>query len=328
MKGQTIHASAFAAPSELREVPGAGAPRHDRPGGTEPGVSLLASEDRQRLLRMEREIAARHIGAPAWGYTAFTLTGFALWVALFPLAAMGVMPLWLAFIISTVLATGGYVPCHEAMHCNIARKGSRFYWLNELVGQVSTIPLICPYSMARVMHLEHHYHCNDPMRDPDYPDTAPSAWKAIVKTWINRQPRNGGAMHNYKRVLAELGTPAAKRAERDTVILQLAAMGFFFAMAWGGYALVIAAVWWLPRHIALSYIRFYLSWAPHHPRQDKARYGNTRPFRSSLGNILSLGMQYHVIHHLYPGIPIHRTKPAYYEMREILAARGVDVSAL
>lgn len=303
--------------------------RHHFPGAGEPaGPSDLTREERHRLSTLERKIAARHIGAPAWGYTVFTLSGFALWVALFPLAAAGIVPLWLCFILSTVLATGGYVPCHEAMHCNIARKGSRFYWLNELVGQVSTIPLICPYSMARVMHLEHHYHCNDPLRDPDYPDAAPSAWKAIVKTWINRQPRNGGAMHNYKRVLAELGTPAAKRAERDTVILQLAAMAFFFAMAWSGYALVIAAVWWLPRHIALSYIRFYLSWAPHHPRRDKGRYGNTRPFRSSLGNILSLGMQYHVVHHLYPNIPIHRTRPAYYEMREILAARGVDVRAL
>jgi beta-carotene hydroxylase len=292
------------------------------------GRAGLTREERHRLSTLERQIAARHIGAPAWGYTLFTLTGFAIWVAMFPLAAAGLVPLWLAFVVSTVLATAGYVPCHEAMHCNIARKGSRYYWLNELVGEVSTIPLICPYSMARVMHLEHHYHCNDPLRDPDYPDSAPNAWKAIAKTWWNRQPRNGGAMHNYKRILAELGTPAAKRAERDTVILQLGAMAFFFAMAWSGYALVIAAVWWLPRHIALSYIRFYLSWAPHHPRQEKGRYGNTRPFKSSLGNIMSLGMQYHVIHHLYPNIPIHRTKPAYYEMRDILAARGVDVHAL
>lgn len=289
---------------------------------------FLDREQRQFYLRQEREIAARHIGAPAWGYAVFALGGFALWVALFPLVISGALPLWLGFLVSAVLTTGGYVPCHEAMHCNLARKDSRHYWLNELVGQVSTIPLICSYSLARLMHLEHHYHCNDPDRDPDYPDAAPNAWRALVKTWFNRQPRNGGAMHNYKRILAELGTPEAKTAERDTVILQLAAMTFFFAMAWSGYAIEVALLWWLPRQIALSYVRFYLSWAPHHPRQGEGRYENTRVFRSRLGHVLSLGMQYHLIHHLYPNIPIHRTRPAFYEMRDILAARGIDVAPL
>lgn len=293
-----------------------------------PSAPSLDREERQRLLLKEREIAARHIGAPAWGYAAVTLAGFALWVALFPLVIAGLVPLWLGFLVSAVLATGGYVPCHEAMHCNIARKGSRHYWLNELVGQVSTIPLICSYSLARLMHLEHHYHCNDPDRDPDYPDAAPNAFKAVVKTWFNRQPRNGGAMHHYKRILAELGTPEAKQAERDTVILQLAAMAFFFVMAWSGYALEVALLWWLPRQIALSYVRFYLSWAPHHPRQAEGRYENTRIFRSRFGHVLSLGMQYHLIHHLYPNIPIHRTKPAYFELKDVLAARGVDVTPL
>jgi beta-carotene hydroxylase len=41
-----------------------------------------------------------------------------------------------------------------------------------------------------------------------------------------------------------------------------------------------------------------------------------------------MGMQYHLIHHLYPGIPNHRTKEAYYALKPILKARGVDVSPL
>jgi beta-carotene hydroxylase len=39
-------------------------------------------------------------------------------------------------------------------------------------------------------------------------------------------------------------------------------------------------------------------------------------------------MQYHIVHHLYPGIPNHATKDAYYEMKPILAQRGVDCSPL
>lgn len=291
--------------------------------GDRPAAPLKA-EERQALLRREREIAAKYMGGRMWIYPAFALGGFALWVALFPLAMTGLIPLWLGFIVSAVLGTGGYVTSHEAMHSNIARKGEKYRWLNELTGQVSTIPLIFPFSMARLMHLQHHYHCNDPVRDPDYPDEAPTAFKAVVKTWINRQPRSDGSIHHSKRILAELDSPASRRAQRDTAILQLAAMAFFFAMAWSGYALVIAAIWWLPRHVALSYIRFYLSWAPHHPRDRKGRYENTVVFKSRLGHVLSMGMESHIVHHLYPSIPNHRTRAAYREMREVLAARGVN----
>lgn len=304
---------------DLRLAPGVAEPTRPRP---------LAAEERQRLLRAEKEIAVKYMGGAMWGYSVAALGGFALWVSLFPLAIMGLVPLWLGFIVSCVLGTGGYVTSHEAMHSNIARNGEKLRWLNELVGQVSTIIIIFPFSMARIMHLQHHYHCNDPQRDPDYPDEAPNAFQALIKTWLNRQPRNGGSIHHYKKVLEDLGTPGARRAQRDTVILQLFAMAFFFAMAWSGYALIVAALWWLPRHIALSYIRFYLSWAPHHPRTGRDRYTNTNVFKSRLGHVMSMCMETHIVHHLYPNIPNHRTRRAYFEMRDILAARGVDVARL
>jgi beta-carotene hydroxylase len=293
--------------------------------GAEP---FLDKPQRHRLLRQEREIAAKYAEGGKWPYPLFALGGFALWVSLFPLAFAGLMPLWLGFIISSVIATGGYVTSHEAMHSNIGRKGQKLRWLNELVGQVSTIPILFPFSMARIMHLQHHYHCNDPVRDPDYPDSAPNAFQALVKTWLNRQPRYAGSIHHYKQILESLDSPASRRAQRDTAALQLGAMAFFFAMAWSGHAILIAALWWLPRHVGLSYIRFYLSWAPHHPRDQQSRYLNTRVFKSKLGHVMSMGMQYHIIHHLYPHIPHHRLKPAYYEMRDLLAERGVDVSPL
>jgi beta-carotene hydroxylase len=292
------------------------------------GASGLDKAQRQLLLKKERDIAAKYMGGRMWPYSVVAIGGFALWLAFYPLTMMGIMPLWVACIISCVMACGGYVTSHEAMHCNIARKGSKYHWVNELVGEVSTIILIFPFSMARLMHLEHHYHTNDPERDPDYMDEAPNDFLAIIKTWVNRQPGSGGSIHHYKKVLEQLGTPAAKRAQRHTVLLQLGSMAFFFAMAWSGYALVVAALWWLPRHIGLSYIRFYLSYAPHHPRIRGNRYENTVVFKSIWGHVLSMGMQTHIVHHLYPNIPNHRTKPAYFEMRDVLAARGVDVSPL
>ena len=281
------------------------------------------------LRKEEIAIAREFAGGRMWPYVAAAWVCFAIWVSFFPLAMLGLINLPLAFVLSCVFATGGYVTSHEAMHSNIARPGSKRYWINEWVGHVSTIPIVFPFSMARMMHLEHHYHCNDPDKDPDYTDRAPNALMALYKTWYNRQPGVVGSIHAYKRILEQMGTTEARAALRETMLLQLVFMAVLFGMAWTGFAIEAALLWWLPRHIGLSYIRFYLSWAPHHPREGRTgRYRNTRVFKSRLGHVLSLGMETHLIHHLYPHIPNHRTRAAYFALKPVLARRGVDVSGL
>lgn len=302
-------------------------------GGDKPAFLLgpdgLDRYTRRDLRKEEIAIARAFHGGRTWIYAVVAIVCFAVWVSFFPLAIMGWLNLPVAFVLSCIFATGGYVTSHEAMHSNIAQPGHKLRWLNELTGQISTIPIVFPFSMARMMHLEHHYHCNDPEKDPDYTDEAPNMWMAWYKTWYNRQPRVNGSIHAYKRILADMGTPAARKALKETLLLQLFFMATLFAMAWSGYAIEAALIWWLPRHIGLSYIRFYLSWAPHHPREGRhGRYENTRIFKSRLGPVLSMGMETHLVHHLYPGIPNHRTRAAYFALKPILKARGVDVSAL
>jgi beta-carotene hydroxylase len=308
------------------DAPAAGADTSAFPLTASDGLDRHVRRD---LRKQEQAIARQFMGGPMWGYVVAAWGGFALWLALFPLTMTGVMPLWLAFPISCFLATAGYVTSHEAMHSNIARAGTKYRWVNEWVGQVSTIPIVFPFSMARLMHLEHHYHCNDPQKDPDYNDEAPSELLAWYKTWYNRQPGVDGSIHAYKRILKEMGTPEAERSLKETMVLQLVFMAVLFAMAWSGFAIEAALLWWLPRHIGLSYIRFYLSWAPHHPREGRTgRYENTRVFKSRLGHVMSMGMETHLVHHLYPNIPNHRTKQAYFALKPVLARRGVDISGL
>ncbi len=290
----------------------------------------LDKHTRVSLLKQEREIGTKYLADPRQMriYTVVTLACFALWLASFPLTILDITPIWPWFLFATFIAAVGYVPSHEAMHHNIGRPGTKYHFWNELVGEVATIILIFPFSMARLMHMHHHYHTNHPENDPDYTDGADSSFKAWIKTWLNRQPGADGSIHHYKRCLERIGTPAARKALRDTMLLQLGSMGFMFALAWSGHAFEAAFLFWLPRHLGLSYIRYWLSWAPHHPRDGLDRYTNTRVFSTRVGHHLSLGMQYHIVHHLYPGIPNHATKYAYYEMKPILEKRGVDCSAL
>jgi beta-carotene hydroxylase len=232
----------------------------------------------------------------------------------------------IACALSTMLAAGGYLIAHEAIHGNLGRTGGRRFWLNDLVGWATLVPLVLPFSVGRLTHLSHHLHCNDPLLDPDYCDDAPGKRAALLTTFRNRQPAVQGI--NYLRTLERIGTPEAIAARRQSQIMQLAYLAILFTMAWSGHAIEAALIWWLPRQLALSYLRFTFSWAPHHPRGERrGRYRNTRVFRCWAGNLASMGMQYHIIHHLYPHILVHRHKPAFGAMRHVLEARGVDCSA-
>lgn len=276
------------------------------------------------LRAQERQIAAGFMGGFPWPMLIWPLVNTSIWLALWPLVLFGAMPLWAGFIVASINVTLSYLPSHEAQHNIFFAHGHRFHWLNELIGLYSLIPLATPLSALRLTHLEHHRHANDPDLDPDFYMNASNAraalWKAITKT----QPRN----ERYGLALQRLGTPAAKRATLEALAVRLAYFAFLAAMAWSGYALEAALLWWLPRHIGSTYINFYLSWKPHYPDPKQGRYRDTRAFRSRIGNLGSSGMQYHIVHHLYPTIPLHKTPAAYRALRPILAKQGCDLGGL
>ncbi len=277
------------------------------------------------LMKLEREVAARHVGRFPYFAVFWAFSNLACWLALWPLVFMGYLPIWAGFILATINITLSYLPSHEAQHDIIARPGEKLRWLNQLVGHTSTIPLVLPYRVAKLTHMEHHKHANHSELDPDYSVHAPTAMKALLKGIRDRQPRAKGGLNAYGETLKRLGRTDVIL---DAVAYEIIYFGILFACAWNGFAIEAALLWWLPRHIALSYIRHYLSWAPHHPATEMGRYRDTHSFRAILGNIGSLGMQYHVVHHLHPRIPLYRTPRAYWEMREIIEARGSDVSKL
>lgn len=274
------------------------------------------------LMAQEREIAARHTDKFPWGSVLWAFANFAVWLSLWPLVFSGLLPLWAAFPVATLNMMLTYLPSHEAQHDIIARPGTRLRWLNELVGHISTIPLLLPYRVAKLTHMEHHKHANDPDLDPDYPTHANTPLGAIWASIRNRQPDRP---NTYGATLVRLGR---KDVVFDALLYDVVFYAILFTLSWNGHAIAAALLWWLPRQIGLTYIQYYLSWAPHNPNLSTGRYRDTRSFRSILGNIGSMGMQYHIVHHLHPRIPLMRTPRAYWEMRDILQARGCEISEL
>jgi len=283
-------------------------------------VAPEAPPSNRALMREEYAIARKYMGRVPWEMVAWGIGNFLLWLSLFPLVLMGVMPLWLGFILATFCCCMAYLPSHEAQHSIIGAEGTKWRWLNELVGHVSTIPLVFPYRIAWITHKQHHAHANDPLKDPDYAVTAPTWWQSAFRSLKERNPmRNEG----YRRCLEESEDPMVGRAVAEGAVLSLVYYAVLTAMAWSGFAIEAFFLWWLPRHIGFSYLLIFLSWAPHHPGDQTGRYGDTRAWKSPVGTILSMGMEYHLVHHLFPKIPLFQTGPAYWEMRELLLKRGI-----
>lgn len=280
------------------------------------------------LRAQEKAIADSFTHRVSWIMVFWGLANTAIWLALWPLVILGTIPLWLGFVVASLNVTMSYLPSHDAQHYIFAAKGSKYEWCNEFIGHWSIFPLTLPFRTARITHMEHHKHANDPLLDPDFSTHATGPIDALWKTFVNRQPRAQGGFNRYGQLLQSWQSPAAKVALRDAMIAKI----FFYAVlavsALSGFAIEAALLWWLPRHIALTYISFYLSWAPHHPGGDKGRYRDTRAFKSKFGNLWSSGMQYHIVHHLYPTIPLDRTPAAFRALRPILEARGCEMGEL
>lgn len=276
------------------------------------------------LYELERKIARKHRDLVPWPMVFWGFGNLIFWLALWPLVFLDIIPLWIGFVLATISVSLVYLPTHDAQHNIIGRPGTQWHWLNELLGHATSWIIVTPFNVLRLTHLDHHRYANNPELDPDYSCTASGPWSALWKTIKQRQP-NGEKFAAYAASL--------ERQDRaDLVALaagyKLGFLAILFMLAWSGYALEAFFLWWLPYQISQSYLVFFLSWAPHHPGNQQGRYKDTRSWKSAVGNIGSMGMQYHTVHHLHPYIPLYRTPVAYREMRPILLARGVETGGL
>lgn len=278
----------------------------------------------EQLEVAERRIAGKYMNIMPWEIVAWGVGNTLIWLSLWPLVIMDILPLWLAFPIAVLNVTLSYLPSHDCQHSIIARQGHPRRWLNEFVGHVSLIPLATPLRVLRHTHMEHHKHTNDPELDPDYDVHAKDRWDFFKKTILKKQPAHS-KRDRYSEALQRTGR---ENVMMDAVIARVVYMLVLFIGAWSGYALEVALLWWLPLQLAFIYIPYYLSWKPHHPGSETSRYRDTSAFRSHLGNIGSSGMQYHIIHHLYPTIPLTKTPAAYRELKPILERRGCELGGL
>jgi beta-carotene hydroxylase len=80
--------------------------------------------------------------------------------------------------------------------------------------------------------------------------------------------------------------------------------------------------WFTPALVVGLALGLFFDYLPHRNFQERDRWKNARVYPSALLNVLILGQNYHLIHHLWPSVPWYKVQPAYYAVKPLLDTKG------
>jgi len=287
--------------------------------------------------RLERSIAAPHIGRFEWRLVFEAVWGIGGCIVMIALALAGHVPYWLTCLVNGVLGYCLYMPLHEATHNNIQGRRWQLRWLNDRVGQACAPFVGFSYQAHQISHMRHHAYTNDPRRDPDF-YVAGSFWQipsklllisyaqlllpvvSLLPASIQPEPKPGSGTR--ARMLAARPDPVELQYMRRFGLLQLGAM---LGLSLAGYFWEVLFLYYLPTRIGLFIILVTFAWLPHHPHSERGRYRDTRVTLFPMSRLLLRGQDRHIIHHMHPLIPHYRIPAVFAEMRPMLEERGVRI---
>jgi beta-carotene hydroxylase len=217
---------------------------------------------------------------------------------------------WCCFAINTIALHLVGTVIHDASH-NVAHSNRI---MNSVLGHGSALMLGFSYPVFTRVHMQHHANVNDPENDPDhFVSTGGPLWLIAARFFYHE-------IFFFKRKLwrkYELLEWFLARLVVATVIylaVQYDFLGYIFNF-WFSPALVVG--------LALGLFFDYL---PHRPFKERNRWKNARVYPSPILNVLIMGQNYHLIHHLWPSIPWYNYQQAYRDTQPLLDSKGCHQS--
>lgn len=216
------------------------------------------------------------------------------------------LPNWVVFSINVIALHLAGTVIHDASH-NVAH-GDRI--VNSAMGHASALILGFAYPVFTRVHMQHHANVNDPKNDPDH---FVSTWGPL---WLIA-PRF--FYHEYFFFRRKLW----RKFELLEWFLSRLVMGsvVWFAASHGQLGYVMN-YWFTPALVVGLALGLFFDYLPHRPFQERNRWRNARVYPNAWLNVLILGQNYHLIHHLWPSIPWYKVQPAYYAVKPLLDEKG------
>ena len=272
---------------------------------------------RQGIPKVDRHLLRR----PTSGPLNPTLLLFAGAVSSFGvstiLAIAGRVPLTLCAIVNGVCLYCLYTVTHEAVH-RLAHPNSN---VNDWLGRVAAALEGLTFPLFRVIHLQHHAHTNDPRRDPDYVIGRKPRW--LLPLWTLVRLTHDNLFVLQRRLWR--GKRARLLEHLATLALQVAAVTAASAF---GQLQTVVMLWIAPVVISGMLLELTVAWVVHYPHESQHPLENTRLYPGLLWQVLTLNQNYHLVHHLWTGIPWYRYRAAAATAITALEHRRTSVSSI
>jgi fatty acid desaturase len=258
-------------------------------------AEFLAPEELASLRKLDPLAHARLLFFPAlWAAGA----GASLWAIRQPFGPLAAAA-WLAGAIASALAlNAAFLAMHEGTHYLLSRDRARNRWLGFLTG----LPLFLSFTAYQALHIRHHEFLGDP-RDPDDYDNYTGH---PAKVWMLHWLRLLAAAYLYLLLVPALAWKHGTSAQRRGISIDYALLSAFYAAVFSLAPFpVLAHAWLLPTAIAnvLINVRGLTQHSLAEARDPllASRSVRTRPWVA----FLYLNENYHLEHHLYPGVPFY-----------------------
>ena len=208
----------------------------------------------------------------------------------------------LAFLALHMEGTVIHDACHNAAHPN--------RWINQAMGHGAAILLGFSFPVFTRVHLQHHSHVNDPKNDPDHiVSTFGPVWLIAPRFFYHEY-------FFFERKLWRKYELIQWGLERGLFItIVIAGIKFNFMN-------VIYNLWFGPALMVGVTLGIFFDYLPHRPFLSRNRWKNARVYPSRVMNLLIMGQNYHLVHHLWPSIPWFEYKPAYEVTKPLLDSKG------
>ena len=230
--------------------------------------------------------------------TMFVLSNFGYW--------MWEWQHWLCFSVNTIaLHIAGTVihdACHQSAHRNRV--------INAILGHVSALMLVFAFPVFTRVHLQHHAHVNDPENDPDhYVSTGGPLWLLPVRFLYHE-------VFFFQRQLWR------KNELMEWFLSRLFVAVIFYISVQYHFLGYVLNFWFIPSAVVGLALGLFFDYLPHRPHQERDRWKNARVYPNRILNMMIMGQNYHLIHHLWPSIPWYNYQPTYYMMKPLLDEKG------
>ncbi len=257
----------------------------------------------------------------AWPTVAILLVGGALWCFVVYLATLRQISFLVAVPLLSLLSYVLFTPMHEAVHRSAARSPA----VNALIGYLASF-FLGPTSCFRAyafLHQEHHRWTNDRHKDPDF-------WSGVGPRWL--LPLSWATTDFYYYYFYMQRAASRPLSEKVEIYATSGLFISIFIAAWLlGFDLEAMLLWFLPARIASAALAFLFNFLPHWPYDVRAEEDPLRATTVITGweTVLSLVFMfhnYHLIHHLFPGIPFYHYDRIWRKRRDELVKLGARVA--